>query len=79
MSRRQRARIELGEDMRRGAPQFERRLRRYRFDVGYAANAVGAKDFLLLRHVPIQDPAALPVNRKVTPLRSLTCLRCSRS
>ena len=57
--------------MRRRAPEFQRGLRRYRLDVRDAANAVRAKNFFLLRHVPIQDPAALPVNRKVTPRRSL--------
>ena len=45
------ARIELGENMRGGAAQLQRRLRRDRLDVRHAADAVRSKNFLLLRHV----------------------------
>ena len=61
--------------MRRRTPEFQRGLRRYRLDVCDSANAVGAKDFFLVRHVCIQNRAALPVNRKVTAPACLTCLR----
>ena len=59
-----RARIELGENVRRRAPEFQRSLRRYRLDVCDAANAVRSKNFSSRSSGLIQllDPAF--VNRK---------------
>ena len=44
------ARVQLGENMRGGASEFQRRLGGDRLDIRDAAHAVRSKNFLLLRH-----------------------------
>ena len=48
------AAVQLFENVRGGAAELQRGFRGDRFDVGRAANAVGAEDFLLLGHLLIE-------------------------
>ena len=58
------ARIEAGENMRGGASELQRRLRRDRLDIGNPADAVRSKNFLILRHVGYSK-AARAIRKRV--------------